>query len=107
MSKFLIISLLILSISIPYAAAHPFTLETSPNSSSNAAEGITQVMVYFSEPIDVNFSSLKVFDNNGNQIDNKDTKYFEGEKSLVVTTPPLESGIYTVTSNVLSKVDGH
>lgn len=107
MRKFLIISLLILSVSIPYAAAHPFTIETNPNSSSNAAEGITQVAVYFSEPVDLNFSSLKVFDNNGDQIDNKDTKYFEDEKSLVVTTPPLESGIYTVTSSVLSKVDGH
>lgn len=107
MRKFLIILLLILSISIPYAAAHPFTLETSPNSSSNAAVGITQVVVYFSEPVDLNFSYLKVFDNNGDQIDNKDTKYFEDEKSLVVTTPPLESGIYTVTSSVLSKVDGH
>ncbi len=107
MRKFLIISLLILSMSIPYAAAHPFTMETSPNSSANAAEGLTQVIVYFSEPIDVNFSSLKVFDNNGEQIDNKDTKYFEDEKSLVVTTPLLESGVYTVTSNVLSKVDGH
>ncbi len=107
MRKFLIISLLILSVSIPYAAAHPFTIETNPNSSSNAAEGITQVAVYFSEPVDLNFSSLKVFDNNGDQIDNKDTKYFEDEKSLVVTTPPLESGRYTVTSSVLSKVDGH
>ncbi|MEK6981184.1 MAG: CopD family protein [Thermoproteota archaeon] len=107
MRKFLIISLLILSISIPYAAAHPFTMETSPNSSANVSEGLTQVIVYFSEPIDVNFSSLKIFDNNGDQIDNKDTKYFKDEKSLVVTTPPLESGVYTVTSNVLSKVDGH
>ena len=107
MSKFLIISLLILSISVPYAAAHPFTMETSPNSASNAVEGITQVIVYFSEPVELDFSSLKVFDNNGDQIDNKDTKYFEDEKSLVVTTPPLESGIYTVTSSVLSKIDGH
>ena len=107
MRKFLIISLLILSMSIPYAAAHPFTTETSPNSASNAPEGITQVIVYFSEPVELDFSSLKVFDNNGDQIDNKDTKYFEDEKSLVVTTSPLESGVYTVTSNVLSKVDGH
>ena len=107
MRKFLIISLLILSISIPYAAAHPFTMKTSPNSASNAPEGITQVIVYFSEPVELDFSSLKVFDNNGDQIDNKDTKYFEDEKSLVVTTPSLENGIYTVTSNVLSKVDGH
>lgn len=107
MRKSLIILSVILSISIPYAAAHPFTMETSPDSSSNAVEGLTQVIVYFSEPIDVNFSSLKVLDNNGDQIDNKDTKYFEDEKSLAVTTPPLESGVYTVTSNVLSKVDGH
>ena len=107
MRKFLIILLLILSMSIPYATAHPFTMETSPNSASNAPQGITQVIVYFSEPIDVNFSSLKVFDNNGDQIDNKDTKYFEDEKSLVVTTPSLKSGIYTATSSVLSKVDGH
>ena len=107
MRKFLIILLLILSMSIPYAAAHPFTTETSPNSASNAPEGITQVIVYFSEPVELDFSSLKVFDNNGDQIDNKDTKYFEDEKSLVVTTSPLESGVYTVTSNVLSKVDGH
>ncbi|MDH3278054.1 MAG: CopD family protein, partial [Nitrosopumilus sp.] len=26
---------------------------------------------------------------------------------LIVTTPPLEGGVYTVTSKVLSKVDGH
>jgi len=48
-----------------------------------------------------------VFDSNGNQIDNGDTAYYEGESSLVITTPPLEDGTYTVTSKVLSKVDGH
>ena len=29
------------------------------------------------------------------------------ESSLVITTPPLEDGTYTVTSKVLSKIDGH
>ena len=107
MSKFLIISLLILSISIPYAAAHPFTMETSPNSASNAQIGITEIIVHFSEPIEIDFSSLKVLDSNGEQIDNKDSKYFDGDDSLIVTTPPLEDGVYTVTSKVLSKIDGH
>ena len=36
-----------------------------------------------------------------------DTKYFEKESSLIVTTPPLEDGVYTVTTKVLSKIDGH
>ena len=94
-------------ISIPFAAAHPFTEETIPSISSNAPAGTTEVIVFFSEPVDINFSELKVLDNNGNQIDNKDTNYYEGELSLIVTTPPLEDGVYTATTKVLSKVDGH
>ncbi|NJK78022.1 MAG: copper resistance protein CopD [Nanoarchaeota archaeon] len=103
----MIVLLFVLSVSIPYAAAHPFTLETSPNSSTNAPIGVTKVIVHFSEPIDIGFSSLRVFDSNGEQIDNKDTKYFEDDISLIVTTPPLEEGVYTVSTKVLSKVDGH
>ena len=32
---------------------------------------------------------------------------YESESSLIITTPPLEDGVYTVTSKVLSKIDGH
>lgn len=107
MQKFLIVLLVLSFISIPFAAAHPFTEETIPSLASNAPAGTTEVIVFFSEPVDINFSELKVLDNNGNQIDNKDTNYYEGELSLIVTTPPLEDGVYTVTTKVLSKVDGH
>ena len=107
MRKLLIISLLVLSISLPYASAHPFTEETNPNFAVNAPVGITEVTVIFSEPIELDFSSLKVFDSNGDQIDNKDSQYYLDEKSLIVSTPPLEGGAYTVASKVLSKVDGH
>ena len=48
-----------------------------------------------------------MYDANGNQIDNRDTAYNDGETSLIVTTQPLEDGVYTITSKVLSKVDGH
>ncbi|MGY5146940.1 MAG: copper resistance CopC/CopD family protein [Candidatus Nitrosopumilus sp. bin_7KS] len=107
MRKFLIFLLVLSFISIPLAAAHPFTEETIPSLESNAPAGTTRVIVFFSEPVDINFSELRVLDNNGNQIDNKDTNYYEGELSLVVTTPPLEDGVYTATTKVLSKVDGH
>lgn len=107
MKKSLFILMLVLSISIPYASAHPFTEETNPSSTENVPEGITQVMVFYSEPIELDYSYLKVLDSNGNQIDNKDSKYYQGENSLIVSTPPLEDGVYTVTSKVLSKVDGH
>ncbi len=107
MQKLLIALLIISSISIPFAAAHPFTEETIPSLTSNALTGTSEVIVFFSEPVDIAFSEIKVFDTNGNQIDNKDTIYYEGELSLIVTTPPLEDGVYTVSTKVLSKVDGH
>jgi len=107
MKKILIVLLVLSLTSIPFVSAHPFTDETIPNLSSNAPTGVSEVIVYFSEPVELNFSALKVLDNNGNQIDNKDTDYYEDEKSLIVTTSPLEDGVYTVTTKVLSKVDGH
>lgn len=107
MRKFLIVFVLISVIGVPYAVAHPFTLETEPSSSFNAPVGITQVSVVFSEPVELDFSSIKIYDSNGDQIDNKNSKYFKGETSLVVTTPPLHEGVYTGTTKVLSKVDGH
>ena len=107
MKKILIVLLVLSLTSIPFVSAHPFTEETIPNLSSNAPTGVSEVIVYFSEPVELNFSTLKVLDNNGNQIDNKDTDYYQDEKSLIITTSPLEDGVYTVTTKVLSKIDGH
>jgi len=101
------LALLILVIGVPSAYAHPFLLDSEPSQAVNAPIGTTQIITKYSEAVEIDFSELKVFDSNGNQIDNGDTAYYEGESSLVITTPPLEDGIYTVTSKVLSKVDGH
>ena len=107
MKKLLMLLIILSFMSLPFASAHPFTEETIPSLASNAPTGTSEVIVFFSEPVDINFSEVKVLDNNGNQIDNKDTNYYEDELSLIVTTPPLEDGVYTVTTKVLSKVDGH
>jgi len=101
------LALLILVIGVPSVYAHPFLLDSEPSQAVNAPIGTTQIITKYSEAVEINFSELKVFDSNGNQIDNGDTAYYEGESSLVITTPPLEDGTYTVTSKVLSKVDGH
>ena len=107
MNKLLFLPFLILIIGIPSAYAHPFLVDSEPGQGQNAAVGTTQIIVFYSEAIEIDFSELKVFDSNGNKIDNMDTAYYEGESSLVITTPPLEDGVYTVTSKVLSKIDGH
>lgn len=98
---------LMLSPSAIPAAAHPFTLESYPNFDRSAPPGITEVWVRYSEEVVVEFSSLKVYDQNKQQIDNRDTAYHTDSMSLVVTTPPLTDGLYTISSKVLSAVDGH
>lgn len=107
MKKLFLILILVVSFGFPLAEGHPFTTETVPTQASNVPTGITQISITYSEAVEIDFSVIKVLDSNGEQIDNKDTSYFERENSLVVTTPPLEDGVYTVTSKVLSKVDGH
>lgn len=107
MKKFLIIPFLIIVSSVPLAYAHPFIVNSDPSQSSSASAGINQIVIHYSETVEIEFSAIKVLDSSGNQIDNKDTKYIGNESTLAVTTPPLKDGIYTVTSKVLSKVDGH
>lgn len=92
---------------VPLAYAHPIIIDSSPLSNTNVSSGTDKIIIFFSESVEISYSSIKVFDSNGSQIDQKDTKYFNDDSSLVVTTPPLNDGIYTVTATVLSKVDGH
>jgi len=98
---------LVFFLGFPLASAHPFLLDSEPGQGQNAPAGTTQIITNYSEAVEIGFSELKVYDANGNQVDNKDTAYNGGETSLIVTTPPLEDGVYTITSKVLSKIDGH
>jgi copper transport protein len=108
MKKILLVLSVVLGLCVSSAYAHPVIVDSNPAKSATVSAGDTQVVIFYSEEIEIDFSVLKVLDNNGEQIDNKDTKYYDQtQKSLVVTIPVLSDGIYTVTSKVLSKVDGH
>ena len=107
MNKIWILPVLVFFLGFPLASAHPFLLDSEPGQGQNAPAGTIQIITNYSEAVEIGFSELKVYDANGNQIDNRDTAYNDGETSLIVTTQPLEDGVYTITSKVLSKVDGH
>lgn len=109
MKKVLVVFLLFFVSVTPLAYAHPLIDSSNPSASTNVGAGLTQITIDFSESVDLDFSYIKIFDNNGNQVDNKDTKYIQpdDESILTVTTPPLQDGVYTVTVRVLSKIDGH
>ena len=94
-------------IGFPLAYGHPFLLDSEPAQGQNTAVGTTQIVTHYSEAVEIDFSELKIFDSDGNQVDKRDTTYYNAESSLVITTQPLEDGVYTIASKVLSKVDGH
>ena len=109
LKKVLAVLALFFVISFPLAYAHPLIETSSPAASTNVGAGLTQITIDFSEAVDIGFSYIKVFDSNGSQIDNKNMQYLssDDESILAVTTPPLQDGVYTVSTQVLSKIDGH
>lgn len=95
---------------IPKSYAHAFTIRSDPSPSQSLPTSPSKVDVYFSEPIDLRYSTIKVLDSGGKQVDNKDEHNIGGDPaSLSVTLPSsgLKDGVYTVSSKVLSSTDGH
>jgi copper transport protein len=68
-----------------------------------------EVNVFFSEPIELPYSSIKVLGQDGNAVDMNDPHNVGGDTASIGVTlqPNLPEGEYTVTTNVLSAVDGH
>src|ERR671939_92993 len=74
---------------IPKAYAHAFSIRSDPSPSQSLSTPPTKVDVYFSEPIDLRYSTIKVLDSGGKQVDNKDEHNIGGDPaSLRVTLTP-------------------
>jgi copper transport protein len=87
---------------------HAFVINSTPSQSGSIATSPQQIDVSFSEPVDLRYSNLKVLDSNGKQVDKGDVRYLQDDESkLTVSVPLLKDGTYTVSTNVLSQIDGH
>ena len=94
---------------IPKAYAHAFVIGSDPSPSQSLPTPPSKVVVHLSEPVDSHYSSIKVLDAGGKEIDIKDDHYVNGDHTtLSVTLPPgVKDGIYTVSTKMLSETDGH
>ena len=94
---------------LPKSYAHAFILRSEPQDGSSVASAPARVNVYFSDPIDIRYSSVKVLDSSGKQVDNKDLKNINGDESTLTVSLPsdLAHGSYTVSTKVLDATDGH
>lgn len=88
---------------------HAFVVNSNPSQSQSVPTSPQQVNVFFSEPVDLRYSHLKILDSTGKQVDKGDVRFLQqnDESALTVSIPSLKDGIYTVSTNVLSQTDGH
>src|SRR5215216_7911362 len=94
---------------IPKSYAHAFVIDSNPSPSQTLKSAPTKVQVHLSEPVDLKFSKITVIGPDGKQVDNKDIQYINGDQTaLTVSLPPaIKDGVYTVSTKMLSQIDGH
>jgi copper transport protein len=87
------------------AAAHAVLLRTEPSPQTTVATPPAGVRLRFSEPVEVAFGAVRVFDVDGKRVDEGKIGTAAGGREVVVPAS-LPGGTYTVTWRVVS-TDGH
>jgi len=98
---------LALALALP-VFAHASLLRSIPEANAALDRAPAQIELFFSEALEPSFSSIVVIDSNGAQMDNFDSRVDPADATrLTVTLRSLPDGVYTVSWQVLSAVDGH
>lgn len=99
---------LALGVKAPSAGAHAVLDASRPAAGESLAQAPNEIIFYFTEPIEVDFSKARVVDSGGKQWDNGDF-HIHGDPSNpgITMQPGAPNGTYTVVWDVLSSVDGH
>jgi copper resistance protein C len=87
--------------------AHAFLKDAEPSVGSTIQTSPGDVRIRFTENIEPSFSTIKVFDAAGKQVDKRDVHLDRSDRALLhVSLPRLGAGIYKVVWRVVS-VDTH
>ncbi|HXV46534.1 MAG TPA: copper resistance protein CopC [Nitrososphaera sp.] len=89
--------------------AHPVYVDSTPGAFEGVRSQPREVSVFFSEPIELGYSKISVIGPDGAKVDNNDPHNAEGDTASIAVTlkSDLPDGEYTVSTTVLSAVDGH
>lgn len=88
------------------ASAHAILLRTQPSPQTTVKQAPASIRLEFSEPVEVAFGALRVFDVDGHRVDRGSIRRAHGDRHVIVGSPHLKDGSYTVTWRVAS-ADGH
>jgi copper transport protein len=102
-----LVILILVALAAP-AHAHAIVESTEPSIDSVVETSPPEVVMHFSEPIEVAFGAIRIFDTFGHRVDDGSVDYVEGDPTAVKVglEPDLDQGTYTVTWRVIS-ADAH
>jgi len=90
------------------AHAHAQYIRSQPEQNSAIAQSPIEVLIWFTESVEIQFSEIQVVDATGARQDNNDTHlHYDPTNPGVTLKPNLLQGTYTVIWRALSAVDGH
>ena len=88
---------------------HPIVTDSNPKQFQSLETATDKAIVYFSEPIVLQYSQISVIDSEGNRVEDGKAENYNGDSSTI--SVPLKSdlseGTFTINTKVLSAVDGH
>ena len=92
----------------PPVAAHALLARADPPINAALRESPSAVSVFMTEPLQRDYSSVRVLDSSGERRDIGDTEFSEANATQMrVNVLRLPPGVYTVVWRTLSQVDGH
>ena len=97
------LALLACVLSVSSADGHAVLQRAEPRVESKLKRPPEEVRLYFTERLEPAYSTLRVLDARGLQVDRRDSRVDRANPALLrATLPPLPPGIYTVRWRVLS-----
>lgn len=106
----LAIALMALAALLPAAVlkAHAVLQRTEPAANAMLAEAPASIDLWFSEPLEANYSKITLRDGNGDRVDAPPAVVDPADPYHLALQPgALPDGIYTVVWQVVSSADGH
>jgi methionine-rich copper-binding protein CopC len=99
----LALALAAFTLMVTVAAGHAVLQRAEPRVESRLKRPPEEVRLYFSERIEPRYSSARVVNDRGQQVDQRDSRVDRTNPTLLrVTLPPLAPGTYRVVWRVLS-----
>lgn len=89
-------------VAAPAAMAHATIVSTSPENNEVVPTSPAQVTIVYSEPVETAFGAVRVFNGDGERVDQGALERPDDKTVAVALNPDLANGTYTVTWRVVS-----